>query len=167
MKPRGGDYWEELTVRYNKISGDTKSVAQVQSNIRKLLDVYKETKFTNSKSGGDPHDCPFDEIMGSKDKVVPRYIGESAIGDDVAEPNIENEVAFPQDLGADPLSDDDRPKKKKESAKKKSRKDEQEEVINNVLGENVNLIKTLIGDNRKFQQSQERLMQALSDKLKF
>ena len=72
--------------------------------------------------------------LGSKDKVVPRYIGESAIGEGVAEHNIENEAAFPQDFGADPLSDDDRPKKKQESAKKKSRKDEQEEIINNALG---------------------------------
>ena len=52
------------------LSGDTKSLAQVQSKIRKLLDVYKETKFLNSKSGGDPHDRPFyevfDEIIGLK-----------------------------------------------------------------------------------------------------
>ena len=63
----------------------------------------------------------------------PRYIGESAIGDDVAEPNIENEDAFRQDLSADALSDDNTPKENQESAKKKSRKDEQEVAINKAL----------------------------------
>ena len=165
VKPRGGDYWKELAERYNEVSSDTTTMTPVQSKIRKLMDTFKETKFRNSKSGSNTQHCAyyeeFDEIMGTKDKVVPRYIGESSIGDFEDD---ENDIPITPDL-VDEISDDDRPKRKDEPRKKKSRRDEQEEGINHALNENISMIKTLIGDNRAFQSSQESLMQALIDKL--
>ena len=163
VKPRGGDYWKELAERYNEVSSHTKTMTQVQSKIRKLMDTFKETKFRNSKSGSNTQHCAcyeeFNEIMGTKDKVVPRYIGESSIGDFEDD---ENDIPITPDL-VDEISDDDRPKRKEEPRRKRSRRDEQEEGINHAL--NISMIKTLIEDNRAFQSSQERLMQALIDKL--
>ena len=77
MRPRAALVYQELTEHYNEKSKRFRMVKQVETKMRKLIDTYKENKCKNSKSGSDRLNCPFydifDEILGSRDNVTPRF----------------------------------------------------------------------------------------------
>ena len=112
LKPKGTELWREITQKVNVLVSIERKPSQVESKMRKIIDAYKDVKIINSKSGNEPVTCPYfeilEEISGTRDNIVPKYVVESNV--------LPKESNSESSKEADDVGDDDESEKGDENA---------------------------------------------------
>ena len=105
LRPRGSAFPQKLASEFNVGMESTKdrTPKQIETKIRKMIDIYKEKKALNAKSGDKRHRCPFydifEEILGTRDSVMPKYMSQSNIANKRDQPRTEQHASNDEDDG--------------------------------------------------------------------
>ena len=142
--------------------------------MRKIIDAYKDVKVKNSKSGNEPVICPYfeilEEILGTRDNIVPKYVVESNVLPKESNSELSKEA---DDVGDDDESekgdenvDDDGDKENEPALAKKKKQDPCDKVKKRrksrkkipfvtIMGESLQLMKSMAEDSLKNMKKYE------------
>ena len=158
LKPRGTELWREITEKVNLLASVDRKPSQVELKMKKIINAYKEVKIKNSKSGSNPITCPYyeilEEILGTRDNIVPEYVIESNVLPVEERDEVRDKVLDKGDDNGDDeekeneACDDRRMRRKREI----EYEDKVKKKVVGIMSESLQLMKSMAEESRKNQE---------------